>query len=80
MILNQTAFFRQIDGFAPTFEKKPAIRQEDDGKRLFFECRVKADPTPVISWFHNTTAVQESSRHKVSMVFYLWFLGKGLLR
>ncbi|XP_059218729.1 twitchin isoform X21 [Stomoxys calcitrans] len=55
----------QIDGFAPTFAKKPSIRQEDDGKRLLFECTVKADPQPVITWFHNESVVSESDRHKL---------------
>ncbi|KAH8384331.1 hypothetical protein KR093_001928, partial [Drosophila rubida] len=55
---------KQIDGIAPTFAKKPAIRQEEDGKRLLFECRVNADPLPVITWFHNGTPVKESIRHK----------------
>lgn len=59
--------FRQIDGIAPTFAKKPAIRQEEDGKRLLFECRIQADPVPVVSWFHNNTQVKEDSRHKVSI-------------
>ncbi|XP_039968284.1 muscle M-line assembly protein unc-89-like [Bactrocera tryoni] len=59
---------RQIDGFAPTFAKKPAIRQEDDGKRLLFECRVNADPIPTISWFHNGNLVKESSRHKMTIL------------
>lgn len=59
--------YRQIDGFAPTFAKKPAIRQEEDGKRLLFECRVNADPLPNIIWFHNGTSVKESPRHKVNI-------------
>lgn len=62
---NELHIFRQIDGIAPTFAKKPAIRQEDDGKRLLFECRIQADPKPSVTWSHNGTPVQESSRHKV---------------
>lgn len=57
---------RQIDGVAPTFVKKPAIRQEDDGKRLLFECKIKADPKPTVTWSHNATVVDESKRHKVN--------------
>lgn len=57
---------RQIDGIAPTFAKKPAIRQEDDGKRLLFECRITADPTPKVTWFHDGSLVKDSPRHKVS--------------
>lgn len=64
---------RQIDGIAPTFVKKPAIRQEDDGKRLLFECRIKADPKPSVTWSHNAAIVKESKRHKVyiSLFSYL---------
>lgn len=51
--------FRQIDGTAPAFAKKPSIRQEDDGELLLFECRVTADPAPEISWFHNGSPVHE---------------------
>uniref|UniRef100_A0A6P7GPY5 Myosin light chain kinase, smooth muscle-like n=1 Tax=Diabrotica virgifera virgifera TaxID=50390 RepID=A0A6P7GPY5_DIAVI len=56
---------KQIDGLAPTFAKKPAIRQEDDGKKLLFECRIQADPRPTVSWSHNGNAVSEGPRHKV---------------
>jgi hypothetical protein len=62
-------FHRQIDGIAPTFSKKPAIRQEEDGKRLLFECRIQADPRPTVAWSHNGVAVQSSNRHKVSHVY-----------
>lgn len=59
---------RQIDGIAPTFAKKPSIRQEDDGKRLLFECRIQADPVPTVTWSHNNAPVVDSSRHKVTLV------------
>lgn len=58
---------KQIDGLAPTFAKKPAIRQEDDGKKLLFECRIQADPCPTVSWCHNGKAVSESPRHKLKI-------------
>lgn len=57
--------YRQIDGLAPTFAKKPAIKQEDDGRRLIFECKITADPQPAVSWYHNGTAIEASSRYKV---------------
>lgn len=57
--------YRQIDGHAPTFVKKPAIRQEDDGKRLLFECVIKADPVPQVAWSHNASPVADNDRHKV---------------
>ncbi|RZF42380.1 hypothetical protein LSTR_LSTR004188 [Laodelphax striatellus] len=56
---------KQIDGLAPTFSKKPAIRQEDDGKRLLFECRIQADPQPTVVWSHGGTIVKDDSRHKL---------------
>ncbi|CAG5037833.1 unnamed protein product [Parnassius apollo] len=56
---------KQIDGKAPTFARKPAIRQEDDGKRLIFECRIEAEPVPSVVWFHNTMEVKPGSRHKL---------------
>jgi hypothetical protein len=73
------SYFRQIDGIAPTFAKKPAIRQLEDGKCLLFECRVQADPVPNISWSHNGAQVSDSSRHKVSWPqIYISFTG-GLI-
>lgn len=73
-LLNVSVYFyninRQIDGFAPTFLKKPAIRQEDDGKRLLFECLIKADPVPSVKWSHNAEAVEDSGaggRHKLTV-------------
>lgn len=62
---------RQIDGLAPTFVKKPAIRQEDDGKRLLFECLIKADPMPQVRWSHNGSEVNDDARHKVFAYFAL---------
>lgn len=60
-------FSRQIDGLAPTFSKKPAIRQEEDGKKLLFECRIQADPKPAVSWLHDGVLVSNSARHKISL-------------
>ncbi|KAG8335960.1 myosin light chain kinase activity protein [Homalodisca vitripennis] len=57
----------QIDGLAPTFSKKPAIRQEDDGKRLLFECRIQADPTPSVVWSHGGNIVKDDARHKMKV-------------
>ncbi|XP_023247566.1 disorganized muscle protein 1-like [Copidosoma floridanum] len=63
----EPVYRRQIDGIAPTFAKKPTIRQEDDGKRLVFECRITADPTPKVSWFQDSVLVQDSARHKLTV-------------
>lgn len=58
---------RQIDGIAPTFAKKPTIRQEDDGERLLFEARILADPEPVVCWYHNGTPVVAKGRFQMLM-------------
>ncbi|GFU44848.1 ig-like domain-containing protein, partial [Nephila pilipes] len=54
----------QTDGIPPTFAKKPSIRQEDEGRRLLFECRILADPKPTVYWYHDNNPVKESSRCK----------------
>ncbi|KAK4328937.1 hypothetical protein Pmani_000687 [Petrolisthes manimaculis] len=55
----------QIDGLAPTYAQKPVIKQEEGGKHIRFECRVLADPKPVITWYRDGVKVQESARCKV---------------
>lgn len=64
LILN--VCFRQIDGKAPSFAQKPIIKQEEDGKKIKFECRILADPKPTISWYRDGASVQSSSRCSVS--------------
>ena len=59
---------RQVDGIAPTFEKKPSIKQEDDGRILYFECIIKADPKPQVAWYHNGALIIEKGRFKVSLI------------
>jgi len=56
---------KQIDGTAPTFTQKPVIKQEDGGKHIRFECRILAEPKPVIHWYRDGAKVQESQRCKV---------------
>lgn len=56
---------KDVDGIAPTFSKKPTIRQEDGGRRLVFECKVTAEPAPTVTWKHGGTTVTASSRIKV---------------
>uniref|UniRef100_T1JKL2 Ig-like domain-containing protein n=1 Tax=Strigamia maritima TaxID=126957 RepID=T1JKL2_STRMM len=38
------------EGVKPTFTDRPVIRQSDDGNKVIFECRLVADPTPIITW------------------------------
>lgn len=71
IFINFLCYNRQIDGIAPTFSKKPCIKQEDEGKRLLFECTIQADPRPIISWIHDGKPVIDSPRHKVIVKFSL---------
>ena len=47
---------------APSFVKKPALRQEDDGNRLVFECKLAGNPKPEVSWFHEDVKIQNDER------------------
>ena len=55
----------QVDGTAPTFSKKPTIRQEDNGNTLVFHCAIVADPLPQITWYHNGVKVQDTEKYQV---------------
>lgn len=46
------------DGIAPNFTQKPAIKQEDGGKRMLFECQLTADPEPSITWSRDGTELK----------------------
>lgn len=50
------------EDFAPSFTKKPSLRQEDDGNRLVFECQLLASPKPDIQWFRSDVLLSEDSR------------------
>ncbi|XP_037070962.1 disorganized muscle protein 1-like [Pollicipes pollicipes] len=51
----------------PSFTEKPVIRQAADGSSVTFECRLTADPQPSMQWYHKSTLIKESSRHKMSI-------------
>jgi hypothetical protein len=55
----------QVDGTAPTFSKKPTIRQEEEGRVLVFHCAIVADPVPTITWYHNGVKVQDTAKYQV---------------
>ena len=59
---------RSVDGITPSFTQKPSIQQEEDGRRLLFECRVLADPLPTITWYHNDQEVREGGRYTIIVV------------
>ena len=55
------------DNFAPRITKKPVIRQEDDGRKLVFQCSVEAYPAPEVSWFQGATDLFMSKRTLMRM-------------
>lgn len=50
------------DDFAPSFVKKPQLRQEDDGNRLIFQCELLSAPKPDIEWFRSDELIVQDSR------------------
>lgn len=50
--------------FAPSFLKKPQLRQEDDGNRLIFECQLLSSPKPEIEWYRSDNLLTENERTK----------------
>jgi hypothetical protein len=50
------------DDVAPRFTQKPALKQEDGGQRLVFQCALEASPKPDIAWFRGTTPLTSSDR------------------
>lgn len=47
---------------APRFVHKPALRQEDDGNRLIFECELAGSPQPAVFWFRGDSQIEEDDR------------------
>lgn len=44
------------------------IKQSDDCAKITFECRLVADPSPTLQWYHEGTLIKESSRHKCRLL------------
>lgn len=55
------------ENFAPSFTKKPKLRQEDDGNKLIFDCQLSASPQPDIEWYRSDVKVTESRRIKITV-------------
>jgi hypothetical protein len=53
------------EGTSPTFIQKPIIKQENDGKRLIFECKIAADPKPDLFWTRDDVSIQDSGRYLI---------------
>ncbi len=57
--------FSSAEGAPPTFIQKPIIKQENDGKRLIFECKIAADPKPDLFWTRDDVSIQDSGRYLI---------------
>lgn len=44
------------------FLEKPFIRQSDD--KIFFECRLSADPLPTFQWYFEGVALKNPAKYK----------------
>ncbi|CAF1142161.1 unnamed protein product [Rotaria sordida] len=53
------------EGTTPVFIQKPTIRQENDGKRLIFECKISAEPKPDLFWSRDDVSIQNSGRYLI---------------
>ncbi|XP_059156398.1 twitchin-like isoform X4 [Physella acuta] len=56
---------KQQEGIAPNFIQKPVTRQENNGKKLLFECALTADPSPAITWYKDNAVVQSGGRFTI---------------
>lgn len=64
-LLYSCFFFSPQDGIAPNFTQKPTIKPDQDGKRLCFECKIKADPEPQIFWSRDNTEIANAGRYLI---------------
>lgn len=55
------------EGEGPTFLEKPKIVSENNGKLVIMECKVKANPKPIITWTKEGEIVKETSKLKMTM-------------
>ncbi len=53
------------DGIAPNFVQKPLIKPDADGKRFCFECKIKSDPEPKITWFRDNSIIEDKGRYLI---------------
>lgn len=58
-------FSSSNDGSAPIFIQKPLIKQENDGKRLIFECKISAEPKPDLRWTRDGIPIDNSGRYLI---------------
>lgn len=53
------------DAIAPTFIEKPKIVPNETGTLITMKCKCRAKPPPIVTWFKDSTQVNESSRFKM---------------
>ncbi|XP_070534198.1 LOW QUALITY PROTEIN: twitchin-like [Ptychodera flava] len=54
-------------GEAPVFTMKPQIKQSKDGRRLTFECEIKATPRPTITWYKGDMPIKDGGRYLIEV-------------
>ena len=64
------------DGIAPNFTQKPTIKPDADGKRLCFECKIKADPEPQLYWFRDNVEIVNKCNQLQSKIKILFGFNK----
>ncbi|OQV16752.1 hypothetical protein BV898_09110 [Hypsibius exemplaris] len=52
----------------PSFIEKPFIRQDPEGTRLMFECRIASTTEPEVTWFQNDLKVKNGGRYTIKKV------------
>ncbi|GBL88047.1 hypothetical protein AVEN_133706-1 [Araneus ventricosus] len=52
------------EDIAPTFTKKPTLREEDDGNKLVFECELHSNPKASFQWYRGDVALHDDQRTK----------------
>jgi hypothetical protein len=46
----------------PVFVQNPSIRQQED--KVFFDCKITADPVPVITWYFENSIIKNNAKYK----------------
>ena len=54
---------RNGGGLAPSFTQKPQIKSDADGKRLCFECKLRAEPEPQLVWYRDEVEIANTGRY-----------------
>ncbi|GAU87381.1 hypothetical protein RvY_00244-2 [Ramazzottius varieornatus] len=55
------------DAGRPVFTQKPVIRQSEDFSKILFECKVKGDPKPTLTWYQGSKALTAGAKYAMIM-------------